>query len=420
MKKPSFLVDFSLLKENRDFRMVFIARLVSILALGLMMVAVPIQVHDMTHSTFAVGLIMALDGTGMFIGLLLGGVLADRYERKALILFARCTCGVGFIAMTFNAMLPEPSLIVLYILSLWNGFFAALGVTALMACMQVIVGRENIPSAAALSMFTVRAGMVLSPAIGGFIIAVGQVSWNYGLAAVGTFLTLLPLLKLPKMRAEVQKDETPWQSLTIGVKFLFQHRLVGSVVALGTLETLATAVKVMFPVLAFDVYGGTATEAGLLYSAMPLGAMFGALTSGWVNQSDKPGMIMVWSTLGVFISIVGIGYVHHYLLLLAVLVVFGYLGSVTKIIQYSLVQGHTPNHLMGRVSSLWTAQDVSGHSIGALGLGALGKVMAPGASILAFGLGAFGIGSVMAIGFATLRKTAMFDPKLTPIKNESS
>ena len=419
MKKSSFLVDFSLLKENRDFRMVFIARLVSVLALGLMMVAVPIQVHDMTHSTFAVGLIMALDGCGMFIGLLLGGVLADRYERKRLILLARGICGVGFVFMTLNAMLPDPSLIVLYFLSLWNGFFAALGVTALMACMQVIVGRENIPSAAALSMFTVRAGMVLSPAIGGLIIATGEVSWNYGIAAAITFLTLLPLLQLPKMRAEVQKDETPWQSLTIGVKFLFKHKLVGSVVALGTLETLATAVKVMFPTLALDVYHGTPTEAGLLYAAMPLGAMFGALMSGWVNQSEKPGLIMVWSTLGVFVTIAAMGYVHHYWLLLAVLVVFGYLGSVTKIIQYSLVQGHTPNHLMGRVSSLWTAQDVSGHSIGALGLGALGKVMAPTASILAFGLGALGIGTVLSLTFGTLRRTPMFDPDLAPAKGKS-
>ena len=412
MKKPSFLVDFTLLKENRDFRMVFIARLVSVLALGLMMVAVPIQVHDMTNSTLAVGGIMALDGGGMFIGLLLGGVLADRYERKQLILFARGICGVGFIAMAMNSMLPDPSLWVLYFLSLWNGFFAAIGVTALMACMQVIVGRENIPQAAALSMLTVRAGMVLSPAIGGLIIAWGEVSWNYGLAAFGTFLTLLPLLRLPTMKAEGTKGETPLTSLKVGVKFLFQHRLVGSVVALGTLETLATAVKVMFPVLAIDVFGGTAAEAGLLYAAMPLGAMLGALTSGWVNQSPKPGLIMVWSTLGIFVSIAAIGVVTHYVLLLAVLVVFGYLGSLTKIIQYSLVQGHTPNHLMGRVSSLWTAQDVSGHSIGALGLGALGNIMAPGVSILAFGLGALGIGSVMALGFRQLRGAQLSDPQL--------
>ncbi|MGM3120150.1 hypothetical protein ACS2TQ_27360, partial [Bacillus cereus group sp. BC330] len=87
-----------------------------------------------------------------------------------------------------------------------------------------------------------------------------------------------------------------------------------------------------------------------------------------------------------------------------VLVVYGYLGSVASLIQYSIVQGHTPDHLLGRVSSLWTAQNVSGDSVGALGLGALGKVMAPAMSILSFGLGATGMGILMVIAFRSLRQ----------------
>lgn len=418
MKKPSFLVDFSLLRQNRDFRMVFIARLVSVLGLGMMTVAVPVQVHLLTGSTLQVGVIMALDGIGMFIGLLLGGVLADRYDRKKLIIFARGTCGLGFVALALNSVLASPSLVALYLLSAWDGFFGALGMTALMACMPVIVGRENVPSAAALSMLTVRMGMVLSPAIGGFVIAAGEVSWNYGLAALGTLATLIPLLQLPSMRAEHPRNESPLQALGEGVSFLFNHRLVGSVVALGTLETLATAVKVIFPALALVTFGGTAADAGLMYAAMPLGAMVGALTSGWLQTTRKPGWVMILSTLGTFLCITAIGLAAHYLLLLFVLVIYGYLGSVTSIIQYSLVQGHTPNHLLGRVSSLWTAQDVTGDSIGALGMGALGKVFAPVASAMIFGLGALGLGTVMAVGFKSLRQARLFDPDLMPEENK--
>ncbi|MDC0611227.1 enterobactin transporter EntS [Vibrio sp.] len=414
MKKPSFLVDFSLLKQNRDFRMVFIARLVSVLGLGMMTVAVPVQVHLLTGSTLQVGVIMALDGVGMFIGLLLGGVLADRYDRKKLIIFARGTCGLGFAALALNSVLATPSLAALYLLSAWDGFFGALGMTALMACMPVIVGRENVPSAAALSMFTVRMGMVLSPAVGGFIIAAGEVSWNYGLAAFGTLATLIPLFQLPSMKAQYQRDESPLKSLAQGVGFLFNHRLVGSVVALGTLETLATAVRVIFPALALVTFGGTAADAGLMYAAMPLGAMLGALTSGWLQTTQKPGWVMILSTLGTFMCITAIGLASHYLLLLLVLVVYGYLGSVTSIIQYSLVQGHTPNHLLGRVSSLWTAQDVTGDSVGALGMGALGKLLAPVASATVFGLGALGLGTLMAAGFKSLRQAQLFDPSLMP------
>ncbi|AVF65995.1 enterobactin transporter EntS [Vibrio alginolyticus] len=411
---PKIMLDFSLLKENPNFRMVFIARMMSILALGMMTVAVPMQIHQMTGSTLQVGMIMALDGIGMFVGLLIGGVLADKYDRRKLILFARTTCGIGFGALALNSLLAESSLVALYVLSVWDGFFGAMGMTALMASLPVIVGRENLPSAAALSMLTVRMGMVLSPAIGGLLISFGDVSWNYLAASIGTLCTLFPLFRLPSMKPSHDAPENPLLSLYEGVKFLFSNKVVGCVVVFGTLETLATAVRVMFPALALETFTGNAANAGLMYSAIPLGAMVGALTSGWVKQSQRPGMVMIYATMGTFLAIVAMGLAGNYWLFLGILVIYGYLGSVASLIQYSIVQGHTPDHLLGRVSSLWTAQDVTGDSMGAIGLGALGKVMVPAMSIFSFGLGATGVGMLMVILFRPLRRAKLFDPALAP------
>ncbi len=86
----------------------------------------------------------------MFIGLMLGGVLADRYDRRKLILFARGTCGLGFVALSLNAFAPAPSLWALYLLAAWDGFFGALGMTALMAVIPLLVGRENLAAAGGL------------------------------------------------------------------------------------------------------------------------------------------------------------------------------------------------------------------------------------------------------------------------------
>ncbi|OXX73326.1 vanchrobactin export MFS transporter VabS [Vibrio sp. V03_P4A6T147] len=418
MNIKNIFLDFSLLKNNPHFRMVFMARMMSVLALGMMTVAVPIQIHQMTGSTLQVGLIMALDGIGMFVGLLLGGVLADKYDRRRLILFARATCGIGFAALALNSIVAQSSLAALYILSVWDGFFGAMGMTALMAALPTIVGRQKLPEAAALSMLTVRLGMVLSPAIGGLLITVGDVSWNYIAASVGTLCTLIPLFRLPSMKPQHHTPENPFQSLYEGVQFLFSNKVVGCVVLFGTLETLATAIRVMFPALALVSFQGTAANAGVMYSAIPLGAMCGALTSGWVKQSQKPGMVLIYATLGSFLAIVAMGLVNNFWWFALILVGYGYLGSVASLIQYSIVQGHTPDHLLGRVSSLWTAQDVSGDSIGALGLGALGKVLAPTMSILTFGLGATGIGALMVMAFRSLRQATLFDPAL--IVNTSS
>ncbi len=79
-----------------------------------------------------------------------------------MILLARGTCGIGFIGLCVNALLPEPSLLAIYLLGLWDGFFASLGVTALLAATPALVGRENLMQAGAITMLTVRLGSVIS------------------------------------------------------------------------------------------------------------------------------------------------------------------------------------------------------------------------------------------------------------------
>ena len=144
-----------------------------------------------------------------------------------MILLARGTCGIGFIGLCLNALLPEPSLLAIYLLGLWDGFFASLGVTALLAATPALVGRENLMQAGAITMLTVRLGSVISPMIGGLLLATGGVARNYGLAAAGTFITLLPLLSLPALPPPPQPREHPLKSLLAGFRFLLASPLVG-------------------------------------------------------------------------------------------------------------------------------------------------------------------------------------------------
>ena len=407
MKKPSIFVDLGLLKRNPNFRSVFIARTISLMGLGMLAVAIPIQVYALTGATLYVGLAMALEGAGMFVGLLLGGVLADRYDRKKLILFARSVCGIGFLGLAANAWLPAPSIWALYVLSVWDGFFGALGVTALMACMPFIVGRENLLQARAISMLTVRLATVISPAVGGVIIALADVGWNYLVAAIGTGLTLLPLLRLPSMRAQTDTIQHPLRALAEGFRFLFSNTVVASVAAVGVLVTLASSIRVLFPALAASAFGGGAVQVGLMYSAVPLGATLGAVTSAWTGHLKRPGLVMIWLSLGAFLCVALMGLSRHLIPLLLLLGAFGYLVSMASLLQYALVQGHTPDHYLGRINGLWTAQDAAADSAGTIGIGLLGKFMSSLGSIFALGAGAMGLGLLMLGLFKSLRGASM-------------
>lgn len=399
----SVFVDFSLLRVNTHFRAVFAARMISVLSLGILTIAVPVQIHELTGSVLQVSLAIALDGVGMFVGLLLGGPLADRHDRRKLILMARGLCGIGFLALALNGFLAVPSLTALYLVSIWDGFFGAIGMTALMAAIPTIVGRENLGAAGALTMITVRFGAVMAPLIGGLVIATSGVTWNYLFAGIGTLGTLLPLAHLPCLKPEATEPQHPLRAMTGGFTYLFKNKIVGAMVALGTVQATFSSIRVLFPSLA-EAAGVGGLQTGMLYSAVPLGAMIGAFTSGWVGRFPRPGQLAMGSvgTCAVLVAFLGIA--DHILPLLLTLVLFGYAGSIASLLQFMLVQGHTPDAMLGRISSLWNAQDVVGDSGGALAMGALGRVFTPLVGAVWFGFGALAAALSMTAGFRQLRQ----------------
>ncbi|UDJ81114.1 enterobactin transporter EntS [Kosakonia oryzae] len=409
MKQQSWLLNLGLLRTHPAFRAVFLARFISILSLGLLGVAVPVQIQEMTHSSWQVGLSVTLTGSAMFIGLMFGGVLADRYERKKLILLARSTCGVGFIGLFLNAQLADPSLAAIYLLGLWDGFFGALGVTALLAATPALVGRENLMQAGAITMLTVRLGSVISPMCGGLLLASGGVVWNYGLAAAGTFITLLPLLSLPALPPPPQPREHPLKSLLTALQFLFRNPLIGSIALLGGLLTMASAVRVLYPALAMS-WNMSAAEIGLLYAALPLGAAIGALTSGKLAHSERPGVIMLMTSVGAFIAIGLFSLMPVWALGVLLLALCGWLTAVSSLLQYTLLQTQTPEAMLGRINGLWTAQNVTGDAIGAALLGAMGSMMTPASSASISGLVLAAIGLVLVVALGELRRFRQTQP----------
>lgn len=397
-----FLVDFSLLRRNVAFRNLLIARGISLMSLGVLTVSVPVQVFSLTGSTVQVGLVAALDGIGMFAGLLLGGVLSDTRDRRSLILLARSTCGLGFLGLALNSAMDAPSLTVLYALALWDGFFGALGVSALMAAMPFIVGRENIMQAGALGMLVTRFATIVSPAVGGAVIAFGGPFWNYMGAAGGTLVTVLTLLSLPSMVPERQEAQHPLRMMASAFGFLLRQRRLLVVFAIGTLLTLTTSIRILFPAIVTDTLGGGAFEIGLMYSAVPLGATLGAALSGWARGLRQPERAMCALCAVAFCSVIVLGAAGHLVLILGALVVYGYANSVASLLQYTLVQELTPDPFLGRINSLWAAQDVAGDSIGAVGIGALVQAL-PKTGIMAMGLGALVIGGFLALAFTAPR-----------------
>jgi len=208
----------------------------------------------------------------------------------------------------------------------------------------------------------------------------------------------LPLLPPPP-----QPREHPLKSLMAAIRFLFSNPLIGGIALLGGLLTMASAVRVLYPALAME-WQMSASQIGLLYAAIPLGAAFGALTSGNLAHSARPGLIMLSATVASFIAIAFFSLMPFWALGVVCLALFGWLSAVSSLLQYTLIQTQTPEGMLGRINGLWTAQNVTGDAIGAAILGGLGVIMTPVASASSSGFVLAIVGVILLITLAELRR----------------
>lgn len=404
------VIDTSPLRTSAAFRRIFIARTISIFGLGMLAVAVPMQIFELTGSTLQVGIASTVEGVCAFAGLLVGGDLADRFDRRKIILYSRMIGGTGFALLALNAWLPDPSVAAIYVVGGVDGFFGALSVTALMAVTPTLVPRNKLAAAGALNMLTVRLGTMASPALGGVIIAAAGVGWNYACAAAATLLTITLLTGLPSLKPEHAGPRShPVRAAAEGAAFVYRQPVIRAVVVLGTLETMASGIRIMLPALGVVALGVGAQGTGLMYAAVPCGAVVAMLCSGWVGRARRPGRAMALFSIASFMALAAVGLSRDLAGTLVLLTIFGALSSLSGILQYALVQAFTPDHMLGRVNALWMAQEVGGDSVGALGLGGLGRAVPATLAVLIFGTSATVLGVAGLAGFTTLRRTGALD-----------
>ncbi|MGC4958095.1 enterobactin transporter EntS [Actinomadura citrea] len=409
------VIDVGPLRDSRPFRNVFIARTVSVFGIGMLAVALPVQVYDLTGSTVHVGGVSAAEGFALLAGFLWGGVLADRHDRRRLMLRARAAAGIGFVLLALNAFLPAPSLAALYALAAWDGLMTGVSITALLAATPALVAPDKLVAAGALNALTVRLGSMASPALGGLVVSAFGVGWNYAAAAAGTLGTLALLTGLPQLRpaAVEEADANPLRSVWDGFRFVASHRVVGSLMLLGLLFMVAGGIPVLMPAFASRSLDDGATTVGLLFAAPACGAVLASLTSGWAGRARAPGLALLVASVSGFVALACLGLARHPALAVAILFVYGFVQSIEEILRYGLIQSHTPDSHLGRVNALWSAQETGGGAIGSLGAGALGRYLAPGAAIVLYGT----VSAVLALALAltlTGLRTATLRPEPEP------
>jgi ENTS family enterobactin (siderophore) exporter len=390
------VMDVGPLRDSRAFRVVFAARTVSVFGLGFALVALPLQVYALTGSSVAVALVSAVNGVSVFCGTLVGGVLADRLPRRALIVSGRAAAAVAFTGLALNALWPTPAaLAVVCACAALNGFVGTFSTVALQAAVPGLVPADRLPAAGALLALTGQLGSVAAPALSGVVVALWGFPAVYAVtAAVSAAATGLVCL-LPRLDPGAEGRRPVLAAAAEGLRFAARDRVVGPLLLLGFVQLLLAAPYVLIPEIVDRGLGGGEAMAGLLYSAAAAGAVCASLTSGWCGGVRRAGAALLAAVAACGAASAAFGAAPGAAAALVALAALGFAETIEEILRFTVLQGHTPDAVRGRVTSVWTAQNTVGGALGAMTLGVLAPFIGAGAAIVAGGGAA--VASVAAI-----------------------
>jgi ENTS family enterobactin (siderophore) exporter len=391
------VVDVTPLRSSRDFRLVFATMAISMLGTHLTSVAASLQIYHLTGSSVQVGLMSLVLGLSLLVGLVAGGVLADRVDRRRVVLVTRAITAVVIAGLAVNAALPDPQVWFVFVAAVLAGGTSGLGGPAMMAATPTLVAPGQLAAAGALTTLTAQLGGMAGPSLAGVIAAGPGVAWCFGIDAAVYVVGLLLLAPLPPLPPEGSGEaQHPLKAMAEGWRFLRSNRVVTGLLLIDVCAVVFAMPYALFPELGTEHFGGGDTTVGLLYTAPAVGSFFGALTSGWTGRVHHTGRALIGAVAVWGVGIACFGLSSNLWLGLTFLALAGLGDTASEILRRALLQHYTPDRLQGRVGSLWLAQATAGPSLGNLEAGLVARALGSSGGAAALG------GVICLAGVATL------------------
>jgi MFS family permease len=356
------LINIAPLREYRDYRLLYFGQLVSFLGSMVSYVAIPYQVYELTKSNALVGALGIVQLVPVVIFGILGGTVADRLNRRKLLLISEALMCLLVLGLSINAVQAKPSIAVIFVLIAI--FQAVLGFhrPAMDALTQKIVRPEHYAAVGALGSFRYSAGAIVGPALGGVLIARYGIQGAFIFDFATFFASLIALMMMSRMPNPDQRKESAWADTKEGLRYA-----VSKPELVGTYIIDIVAMVFAFPVALFPAMSenwGGANAAGILFSSMAVGSLVITLFSGWTAKVSRHGRAVVIAAALWAIFIIGVGQATNLWVAFAFLALAGAADMMSGLFRGIIWNQSIPNELRGRLSGIEMISYMSGPLLG--------------------------------------------------------
>lgn len=351
----------------RDFRLMWFGACTSSIGTWMQIVAQGWLIYRLTHSAFLLALDQFLGGIPIFLLSLLGGVVADRIERRKILLVSQYIQMGSATLLTILVATGSVQVWHILCLSLVSGLAQAFGGPAYQALIPILVDRDDMPNAIALNSIQFNMAVTIGPALAGQALAKLGEKWCFGLNALSFLAPIISLSIISARFLPPATVESIFSSLKQGIKFLRQQSSMEALTVLAfCMTTLSMPLRTYIPVFVKDVFHRGPETYGNLLSLMGVGSICGSLLVASKGNMQNKGRFALTALIGLGGGISVFSFsrwlpLSYTMLVLVGASMMGVFATVT-----SLVQLITTNEMRGRVMSVYNCAFRGGMPLGNL------------------------------------------------------
>jgi len=398
------LVDSTPLRESRDFRLLFIGQLVSMLGTQLTVVAIPYQTYSMTHSSLQVGAISLAQLLPFLAGALAAGPYGDALDKRPMMIWTGIVLALTSGALAVNAAVPHPSLVALYVVSALAAGFYGFSSTARMAAVPGMVEKRHLSAALAMMQIEFQLGTIIGPALSGILLAIG-LPLVYALDGVSFVVAVTTAVLLrPIPPAHDAGGLSVWQSTKEGLRYLRTKQALQGVYVIDINAMVFGMPRALFPAMAETVFHGGTITLGFLYAAPGVGAFIGALTTGWVANLRRQGWTVIIAVLIWGVAITVFGFVDALWAALVLLAIAGWADVISAVVRNTILQTSIPERFRSRMSSIQMAVVQGGPRLGDLESGAVATATSVEFAVVSGGLACIAGAAIIGVLMPAFRR----------------
>lgn len=374
--------------RNRNFDLYWGGVILSEIGSRGTMAAILFHVFQLTGSFVQTGLVGAAQALAILVLSPIGGVFADRLDRKRLLQATQFTAMIVALALTILTATGQ--------ITIWAIYLAVILITAAgtfdspvrQAIIPAMVRRDQLPQAFALINPSRELAVLVGPGLGGVLIAIGgpQLMYGFDVLSYGAMIIALFFIRVPKLPG-APKHESIVKQIKDGVLFIKGRSVIWMLMSLDLSATLFSAYRVLLPALAIDVLHVGGAGYGILAAAPSAGALLASYTIfRLVSRSMRLGRILLVMTVMYGGAAILLAHAGMFWLALIGCLMLGAFDAVTTTIRHAAVQLETPDEVRGRVTSIYQMSSRGGPALGDALMGKAAAMFGPVVALTAGGI----------------------------------